>query len=66
MRLTIVTSLRIMRGKDVIPASVVLPVFFKLFKCQDKELRTFLNKVIINDIKKINLAHKNHGINKKL
>jgi len=46
--------------------SVVLPVFFKLFKCQDKELRDFLQSVIISDLKKINIKHKNHGVNKKL
>jgi protein SDA1 len=55
-----------MRGKEVVPASLILPVFFKLFKCKDKELRKFLHSIIISDLKKINIAHKNHGINKKL
>lgn len=55
-----------MRGKDLVAPSLVLPVFFKLFKCQDKELRTFLKAAIISDLKKLNIKHKNHGVNKKL
>ena len=55
-----------MRGKDVVPAAQVLPVFFKLFRCKDKELRKFLHGVIISDLKKLNEKAKNHSINKKM
>ena len=61
-----VTSLKIMRGKDLLAPTLVLPVFFKLFKCKDKELRTTLQSHIISDLKKINQKHKNHGVNRKL
>lgn len=61
-----VTCLKLIRSKDLVPGSMVLPVLFKLFKCKDKELRKFLHSAIVTDIKKINLSHKNHGINKKL
>ena len=66
VRMCLVTSLKIMRGKEVVPATAVLPVFLKLFKCQDKELRTFLHGCIITDMKDINKQSKNHAINKKL
>ncbi len=33
VRMCLVTCLKIMRGKDVVPATAVLPVFLKLFKC---------------------------------
>jgi protein SDA1 len=66
LRLTLVTCLKIMRGKDVVPAASVLPVFFKLFRCKDKELRKFLHGVIISDMKKLNEKAKNHSINKKM
>jgi protein SDA1 len=66
MRMNLVTCLKIMRGKDLVAPTVVLPVFFKLFRCQDKELRKFLHKIIISDLRKINLKHKNHGVNRKL
>jgi protein SDA1 len=66
LRKTLVTSLKIMRGKDVVPAAAVLPVFFKLFRCKDKDLREFLHGVIISDLKKLNEKAKNHSINKKM
>lgn len=36
MRMTLVTCLRIMRGKDIVSPSIVLPVLLKLFRCEDK------------------------------
>ena len=55
-----------MRGKDNVPATAVLPVFLKLFKCKDKALRKYLHSIIIADLKQLNKDSKNHGINKKL
>ena len=46
--------IKIMRGKDVVPAAVVIPVFLKLFRCKDKDLRKFLHGIIISDLKLIN------------
>ena len=64
--MTLVTCLKIMRGKDTVQASVVLPVFLKLFRCKDKELRQFLHSSIVNDVKELNKKAKNNTINKKL
>ena len=66
IRLTLVTSLRIMRGKDVVGPSLVLPVLLKLFRCEDKGLRKFLHSIIISDLKKLNTNHKVMNINRKL
>jgi protein SDA1 len=66
VRMTLVTCLKIMRGKDNVQAVVVLPVFFKLFRCKDKELRKFLHGSLISDLKEINKSAKNHAVNKKL
>ena len=41
----------------------ILPLFFKLLKCQDKELRKKLQDIIISDLTKINKAHKNNVYN---
>lgn len=65
-RLVLVTCIKIMRGKDVVAPSVVLPVLLKLFRCEDKSLRKFLHAILITDLKKLNLNHKVHNINKKL
>ena len=64
--MTLVTCLKVMRGKDNVSAAIVLPVFLKLFRCQDKELRKFLHGCIINDLKEMNKKSKNNNINKKL
>ena len=48
------TALKIMRGKDVVGPSLVLPVLLKLFRCEDKNLRKFLHVIIITDLKKLN------------
>ena len=66
MRLSLVTCLKIMRGKDVVSPSVVLPVLFKLFRCEDKHLRKFLHSVIVTDMKKLNEKCKVININRKL
>lgn len=66
VRKVLVTCLRIMRGKDNVPAATVLPVFLKLFRCKDKELRSFLHGVIISDLKLMNANSKKHNVNKKL
>ncbi len=47
MRMGMVTCLKIMRGKDLVAPTLIIPVFLKLFKCQDKELRKFLMGIII-------------------
>ena len=66
IRMSLVTCLKIMRGKDVVSPSVVLPVFFKLFRCEDKHLRKYLHSNIVTDLKKLNEKHKVQNINRKL
>lgn len=66
VRMTLVTCLKIMRSKDNVPPTTVLPVFFKLFKCKDKALRKYLHGIIVSDIKLLNKDSKNHNLNKKL
>ena len=58
IRMTLVTSLKIMRGKDVVGPSLVIPVLLKLFRCEDKHLRKFLHSIIVSDLKKLNHNHK--------
>ena len=58
IRMTLVTCLRIMRGKDVVGPSLVLPVLLKLFRCEDKGLRKFIHSIVVSDLKKLNQVHK--------
>lgn len=64
--MTLVTSLKIMRGKDVVGPSLVIPVLLKLFRCEDKHLRKFLHSIIVSDLKNLNKNHKVQNINRKL
>lgn len=66
VRLSFVTALKILRGKDVASPSLVLPVLLKLFRCEDKGLRKFLHSIIVSDLKKLNQNHKVNNINRKL
>lgn len=66
VRQCLVTCLKVMRGKDQVPATAVLPVLLKLFKCKDKSLRKYLHSIIIADMKQLNKDSKNHALNKKL
>lgn len=66
VRMTLVTCLKIMRGKDVVAPTAVLPVLFKLFRCEDKALRKFIHAIIVLDLKRLNLKHKVCNINRKL
>jgi len=54
VRMTLVTCLKIMRGKDVVSPSVVLPVMLKLFRCEDKHLRRFIHAIVVGDLKRLN------------
>jgi hypothetical protein len=54
IRKTLVTSLKIMRGKDVVGPSLVLPVLLKLFRCEDKGLRKFIHSIVVSDMKRLN------------
>jgi protein SDA1 len=58
IRMTMVISLKIMRGKDVIGPSLVLPVLLKLFRCEDKALRKIIHSIVVSDLKKLNQVHK--------
>eukprot|EP00831_Metopus_contortus_P074766 TRINITY_DN6831_c0_g1_i2.p1 TRINITY_DN6831_c0_g1~~TRINITY_DN6831_c0_g1_i2.p1 ORF type:complete len:421 (-),score=77.06 TRINITY_DN6831_c0_g1_i2:89-1351(-) len=65
-RSTCVQCLVILRTKNMISPVIVVPLFTKLFKCEDKKLRETLFGTIVNDIKRINLKKKNVHINTQL
>ena len=51
-RKTLVQCLTLMRNRDQFPLLRVLPVYFKLFKCNDKLLRTSLMQHIVKDVER--------------
>ncbi|XP_039289526.1 protein SDA1 homolog [Nilaparvata lugens] len=66
MRMNFCRALILLRNKNLLAPNDLLPLFFQLLKCQDKNLRKFLETHIINDIKNLNARHKNAKLNTSL
>lgn len=66
MRMTFCKALILLRNKNLLAPTDLLELFFKLLRCQDKALRTFLETHIITDIKNLNAKHKNAKLNTTL
>ncbi|XP_018804398.1 PREDICTED: protein SDA1 homolog [Bactrocera latifrons] len=66
MRNCFVKALILMRNKNLIPAIDLLELFFQLLSCPDKNLRSFLQTHIVNDIKNMNAKHKDMKLNSTL
>lgn len=65
-RMTLVKSLILMRNKSQIPATVLLPVLFRLFPLKDKTLRQLMSRHIAADIRGANKNRKNEQFNRKI
>lgn len=65
-RLCIAKALILLRNRDLLSATILLPLFFKMFRVHDKSLRSLLRNHIVSDIKKINRKHKNQKLNSML
>mmetsp|Transcript_46499 Transcript_46499/g.53605 ORF Transcript_46499/g.53605 Transcript_46499/m.53605 type:complete len:782 (-) Transcript_46499:135-2480(-) len=65
-RFKVVKTLMVMRNKNQIDPVRILPLFFKLFRCQDKMLRQTIFSHIVNDIKRINQSKQNQKVNREL
>lgn len=63
MRNCFVKALILLRNKNLVPALDILELFFHLLRCQDKNLRTFLQTHIVQDIKNMNAKHKDMKLN---
>ncbi|EDW08161.1 protein SDA1 homolog [Drosophila mojavensis] len=66
MRNSFVKALILLRNKNLVPALDILELFFQLLRCQDKNLRTFLQTHIVTDIKNMNAKHKDMKLNSSL
>eukprot|EP00890_Picochlorum_soloecismus_P002101 jgi/Picsp_1/2892/NSC_01117-R1_protein len=65
-RMTLVKSLILMRNKSQVPATVLLPVLFRLFPLKDKTLRQLMSRHIAADIRGANKKSKNEQFNRKI
>ena len=63
---TLVKAVIMLRNKDLVSATAVLQLFFKLLRCEDKLLRKTIYQYVVSDIKNINSKHKNARLNSAL
>ncbi|KAJ3382656.1 hypothetical protein HDU84_004116 [Entophlyctis sp. JEL0112] len=66
IRRSMVQALILLRNRDVIPIARTIPLFFSLFRVQDKDLRKLLQAHIVSDIKNANAKAKNNKLNKTM
>ena len=66
LRSSLCRALILVRNRGLISPLVLLQLFFKLFRCKDKLLRSVLFSHIVSDIKNINSKHKNNQVNTSL
>ncbi|KAI0203113.1 SDA1-domain-containing protein [Astrocystis sublimbata] len=67
LREKIVTSLSLLRRKDVIDSTYLLPIFWSLLvSTPSKTLRALLYQKIISDVRETNTKAKNHKVNRTL
>ena len=66
VRKSMVQALCLLRSRQYVDPKEVLPLWFRLFKVKDKELRKLLLSHIVSDIKKMNAKKKNPQVNKQL
>lgn len=66
LRATVVRTLIVMRNKNQLQPTDLLALFFKLFRCHDKSLRTTLYNHIVADITNVNRRRRDNALNRTL
>jgi protein SDA1 len=66
VRKAVVAALILLRNRGLVEATVSLPIFFRCFRVQDKQLRAVLYKHIVNDVRNINRKGQNDKLNRTL
>merc|ERR1712137_7001 len=65
-RTCIAKALILLRNRDLLSPTILLPLFFKLFRVHDKTLRNLIRGHIVADIRKVNSKKKNQKLNNML
>jgi protein SDA1 len=66
LRKILVQCLILLRNRNVITASSLLTLFFKLFRIKDKKLRAVLYHHIVSDIRRLNSKKRDEKVNRAL
>eukprot|EP00242_Pyramimonas_sp_CCMP2087_P017803 CAMPEP_0198213366 /NCGR_PEP_ID=MMETSP1445-20131203/28822_1 /TAXON_ID=36898 /ORGANISM="Pyramimonas sp., Strain CCMP2087" /LENGTH=521 /DNA_ID=CAMNT_0043887993 /DNA_START=119 /DNA_END=1681 /DNA_ORIENTATION=- len=66
LRRALVQALILIRNRGRLAATKLLPLFFRLFRCADKKLRSLLFKHIVVDIQNSNKKHRDERLNRTI
>eukprot|EP01106_Pelomyxa_sp_JSP_P000305 TRINITY_DN1045_c0_g1_i2.p1 TRINITY_DN1045_c0_g1~~TRINITY_DN1045_c0_g1_i2.p1 ORF type:complete len:664 (-),score=157.16 TRINITY_DN1045_c0_g1_i2:256-2247(-) len=66
VRRTLAKALILLRSRGQLAPSALLPLFFRLFRCPDKQLRTLLYHHIVTDITRANRKRRDNALNRTL
>ncbi|KAH3757596.1 ARM repeat superfamily protein [Pelomyxa schiedti] len=66
LRRALVKALILMRNRQQLPPISLLPLFFKLFRCNDKDLRGLLFNHIVHDISSVHRKTHDNALNRSL
>jgi len=66
IRLTLCSALILLRNRNLLEPTDLLPLFFRLFRCPDKQMRSLMFNHIVADVKNINKKHMNNQVNTRL
>ena len=64
LRRRMVAALILLRNRNSVRVNEALPIFFKLFRCPDKQLRSLVFKHVVADVKLANKGKKNESYNR--
>ena len=66
LRRSLVQALILVRNRGLLTAQELLPLLFKLFRCQDKLLRKQIFNHIVADLQRSNAKHRDDKLNRKI
>ncbi|CAG9463549.1 unnamed protein product [Pedinophyceae sp. YPF-701] len=66
MRRSLVQVLMLLKSRGRLQATDIFPLFFRLFRCQDKALRQQLQGYMVSDVRNANRKHRNERLNRAI
>ncbi|GJP70415.1 hypothetical protein CLOP_g1359, partial [Closterium sp. NIES-67] len=66
LRRQLAHALILLRNRQLLGPTDLIPHFFRLFRCPDKALRKLVFSHIVNDIRRLNQKHRNEGVNRPI
>ncbi|CAI5524065.1 unnamed protein product [Closterium sp. Naga37s-1] len=66
LRRQLAHALILLRNRQLLGPTDLIPHFFRLFRCPDKALRKLVFAHIVNDIRRLNQKHRHEGVNRPI